>query len=157
MTALELDQMRPVLLVEDDDDDVAIARRAFEKGRIGNPLYVVGDGEEALEYLRQTGRYSDPGAAPRPSLILLDLNMPRVDGREVLRIIKRDEDLRLIPVVVLTTSSDARDVLSCYRAGANTYVTKPLDFEEFLGAVMTIVRYWLHFAQLPDWSARFKG
>ncbi len=139
----------PVLLVEDDADDIGITKRAFRKGKIGNPLYVVRDGEEALEYLRQTDRYTDPAAAPRPGLILLDLNMPRLDGREVLREIKGDPDLRRIPVVVLTTSGEEADVLECYDEGANTYITKPVEFEKFLQAVITIGKYWLCFAEIP--------
>ena len=141
----------PVLLVEDDPDDVKITRRAFKKGRISNPLYVVRDGEEALHFLRRTGAYAgDDVEAPRPGLILLDLNLPRLDGREVLDAIKNDADLRHIPVVVLTTSSEEADVLGCYERGANTYITKPVEFGSFLEAVITIGEYWLSIAQIPD-------
>ena len=140
----------PVLLVEDDEDDIEITRRAFRNGKIANPLHVVRDGEEGLEYLRHTGRYADPAVAPRPGLILLDLNLPRLDGREVLKLLKEDPSLRRIPVVVLTTSSEEADVLGCYDAGANTYITKPVEFEKFLQAVVTIGQYWLCIAEIPN-------
>ncbi|MFO8007823.1 MAG: response regulator [Candidatus Brocadiia bacterium] len=146
----ELRQVK-VLLVEDDPDDVEITRRAFERGRIANPLYIVRDGEEALEFLQHTGRYEGcDGEAPRPGLILLDLNLPRVDGREVLRQIKQDAQLRRIPVVVLTTSSEDDDVMACYDDGANTYITKPVEFDKFIQAVITIGQYWLSVAEIPD-------
>ena len=143
------DQM-PVLLVEDDPDDVTITRRAFEKGNIRNPLYVTWDGEEAMEFLKNEGRHADPKQAPRPGLILLDLKLPRLDGREVLMLIKQDPQLRRIPVVVLTTSNENADVLGCYDVGANTYITKPVDFDNFLEAVVTIGQYWLSIAKIPD-------
>ncbi len=140
----------PVLLVEDDPDDVEITRRAFRKGRICNTLYVARDGEEALHFLRHTGPYAgEDVAAPRPGLILLDLNLPRLDGREVLEVIKNDADLRHIPVVVLTTSSEEADVMGCYDRGANTYITKPVEFSSFLEAVITIGEYWLTIAEIP--------
>lgn len=139
-----------VLLVEDDLEDIQITRRAFEKARVANPLYVVRDGDEAMEFLRHQGRYTDESKAPRPGLILLDLNMPGMSGREVLQLIKTDPDLRRIPVVVLTTSSEEADMLGCYDKGANTYITKPVEFEKFLQAVITIGRYWLSIAAVPD-------
>ena len=142
-------KMAPVVLVEDDAGDVEITRRAFEKGNIANPLYVVRDGEEAMEFLTHKGRHTDTARAPRPCLILLDLNMPRLDGRAVLKLIKNDPDLRRIPVVVLTTSNDESDVRSCYDIGANTYVTKPVEFADFLEAIIAINRYWLHIARTP--------
>ncbi len=140
----------PVLLVEDDPDDVAITQRAFEKGKILNPLHVVRDGEEAIEFLEHVGRYADDEKAPRPGLILLDLNLPRLDGREVLKRIKASPSLRRIPVVVLTTSKEEADVLNCYDSGANTYITKPVEFDNFLKAVVTIGEYWLAIAEIPD-------
>ncbi|MFW6158298.1 MAG: response regulator [Planctomycetota bacterium] len=139
----------PVLLVEDDPDDVAITRRAFRKGKIANPLHVVRDGEEALEFLRRTGRY-EAASAPRPGLVLLDLNLPRVNGREVLHIVKGTPGLKRIPVVVLTTSDQESDITDCYDRGANTYITKPVDFHKFIQAVTTIGRYWLVLAEIPD-------
>ncbi len=143
----------PILLVEDDPDDVVIARRALKKGMIANSLYVVGDGEEAIQFLRHTGPYADgEKEAPRPGLILLDLNLPRLDGREVLEIIKNDPKLRRIPVVVLTTSSEEAEVRGCYDKGANTFITKPVEFDNFLEAVVTIGQYWLTIAKIPNGS-----
>ena len=151
MTNVDTDKLVPVLLVEDDPEDVEITQRAFEKARIANPIYVVRDGQEAMEFLRHTGRYADAGQdAPKPGLILLDLNLPRLDGREVLKLIKEDADLHRIPIVVLTTSSEEADVLSCYDNGANTYISKPVEFDNFLQAVVTIGQYWLCLAEIPD-------
>lgn len=150
MSTQEPGKMVDVLLVEDDLEDIEITRRAFKKGRIANPLYVVRDGEEAMEFLQHTGRYADAAKAPRPGLILLDLNLPRLDGREVLKLIKGDDNLRRIPVVVLTISSEEADVLACYDRGANTYIVKPVEFDNFLDAVITIGQYWLCIAEIPD-------
>ncbi len=145
----EDDETTSVLLVEDDSEDIEIARRAFQKGRIANPLYAVRDGEEAMEFLHHRGRYADAAEAPRPGLILLDLNLPGLDGRDVLKLIKDDPDLHRIPVVVLTTSSEKADVVGCYDKGANTYITKPVEFGKFLQAVITIGQYWLGIAVIP--------
>jgi two-component system response regulator len=142
----------PILLVEDDEDDVRLVERAFKKGRILNKLYTVRDGEEALEFLRQKGRYSNPDDAPRPGFILLDLNMPRMGGREVLKVIKHDDDLHRIPVVVLTTSDQEKDVLESYDSGANSFITKPVKFNNFLDAVLTLGKYWLSIAAVPNGS-----
>ncbi len=139
----------PILLVEDDEDDITITKRALAKAKISNPLYVVRDGEEALEFLNHTGRYADPGQAPKPGLVLLDLNMPKLDGYDVLDRIKKDPDLQCIPVVVLTTSDEDADMLGCYDRGANTYITKPVDFNSFMQAVITIGTYWLFIASIP--------
>ena len=149
MSTEEPGKMVDVLLVEDDLEDIEITRRAFKKGKIANPLYVVRDGEEAMEFLQHTGRYADAAKAPRPGLILLDLNLPRLDGRKVLKLIKGDDNLRRIPVVVLTTSSEEADVLACYDKGANTYIIKPVEFDNFLDAVITIGQYWLCIAEIP--------
>lgn len=140
----------PVLLIEDDEDDICLVERAFKKGRILNKLYVVRDGDEALEFLRHTGRYASGADAPRPGIILLDLNMPRMDGRELLKIIKSDESLRRIPVIVLTTSKAERDVLESYNHGANSFITKPVEFDKFLDAVITLGKYWLNIVEVPD-------
>ncbi|MHC4480472.1 MAG: response regulator [Planctomycetota bacterium] len=142
-------KMLSVLLIEDDEEDAYIARRAFTEGRIANPLHVVRTGEEALDYLGQRGRYAEPGAGPRPGLILLDLNLPGLSGRELLKHVKTEPSLRRIPVVVLTTSSEEADVLGCYDCGANTYITKPVEFERFLSAVRAIGQYWLCIAEIP--------
>ncbi len=133
----------PILLVEDDEDDVRMTQRAFKKGGITNRLYVVRDGEEAIEFLEHTDRYSNPDDAPRPGLILLDLNMPRMNGHEVLDRIKSNEELKTIPVIILTTSTDQKDVARSYGHGANTFITKPVEFGKFVDAIMTLGKYWL--------------
>ena len=143
-------KMISVLLVEDDLEDIEITRRTFKKAQIANALYVVRDGDEAMEFLQHTGRYADEAEAPRPGLILLDLNLPGLDGREVLKLIKEDPNFRCIPVVVLTTSSEEADVLGCYDKGANTYITKPVEFNKFLKAVIAIGKYWLCIAAIPE-------
>lgn len=140
----------PVLLVEDDDDDVRLTQRAFVKGKILNKLYVVRDGEEAMEFLEHRGRYTDRVSAPLPGVILLDLNMPLMNGREVLRRIKSNESLRHVPVIILTTSDQEEDIWDCYEHGANTFITKPVRFSNFLEAVVTLGKYWLCVAELAE-------
>jgi CheY-like chemotaxis protein len=135
-----------VLLVEDDPGDVLMTQEAFEEHKVRNKLNVVQDGEEALAYLRREGRYAE---APRPDLILLDLNLPRVDGREVLQVIKEDQDLRRIPVVVLTTSQADEDILRSYSLHANAYVTKPVDFDSFIAVVRQIDEFFVSVVKLP--------
>jgi len=135
-----------VLLVEDDPGDVLMTREAFEEHKVGNRLSVVCDGVEALAYLRRQGPYAD---APRPDLVLLDLNLPRRDGREVLAEIKNDPDLLDIPVVVLTTSQAEEDVLRSYQLHANAYVTKPVDFDGFIEAIKQIDHFFVSVVQLP--------
>jgi CheY-like chemotaxis protein len=135
-----------VLLVEDDPGDVLMTREAFEEHKIGNRLHVVPDGVEALAYLRREEPYPD---AVRPDLILLDLNLPRRDGREVLEEIKNDESLRHIPVVVLTTSQADEDILRSYQLHANAYVTKPVDFDKFVKAVRQIDEFFVSVVRLP--------
>ncbi|EIV94509.1 response regulator [Frankia sp. QA3] len=135
-----------VLLVEDDPGDVLMTREAFEDHKLRNHLNVVSDGVEALAYLRGEGEYA---GAPRPDLILLDLNLPRRDGREVLREVKADERLRRIPVVVLTTSEAEEDVLRSYDLHANAYITKPVDFDRFVAVVRHIDDFFVTVARLP--------
>ena len=135
-----------VLLVEDDPGDVLMTREAFEHYKIRNKLHVVSDGEEAVQFLRREGEYAD---AVRPDLILLDLNLPRVDGREVLALVKGDEKLRSIPVVVLTTSEAEEDILKSYHLHANAYVTKPVDFDRFLDVVRKIDEFFVTVVKLP--------
>jgi len=135
-----------VLLVEDDPGDVLMTREAFEDNKIGNTLHVVRDGEEALDFLYQRGVYAE---APRPDLILLDLNIPKYDGREVLQMIKSDPELSLIPVVVLTTSSAEEDILRSYKLHANAYVTKPVDLDQFISAVRQIDEFFVSVVRLP--------
>ncbi len=135
-----------VLLVEDDPGDVLMTQEAFEEHKVRNRLTVVSDGSEALAYLRREGGFAD---APRPDLILLDLNLPRKDGREVLAEIKSDPELATIPVVVLTTSHAEEDVLRSYQLHANAYVTKPVDFERFIEVVRQIDEFFVTVVKLP--------
>jgi len=134
-----------VLLVEDDPGDVLMTREAFEYHKLRNVLDVVTDGEQALQFLRRSGDYAD---APRPGLILLDLNLPRVDGLEVLAEIKADPVLKVIPVVILTTSQAQQDVLRSYALHANAYVSKPVDFETFMGVIRQIDNFFVTVVKL---------
>jgi CheY-like chemotaxis protein len=135
-----------VLLVEDDPGDVLMTREAFESGGLVGTLHVVSDGAEALEFLRKEGEFA---SAPTPDLVLLDLNLPRVDGREVLASVKSDKELRRIPIVVLTTSEAEEDVLRSYALHANAYVTKPVDFERFLEVIHKIDDFFMTVVRLP--------
>ncbi|MCP4689425.1 MAG: response regulator [Desulfobacterales bacterium] len=132
----------PVLLIEDDDVDAENVVRAFKKNKITNPLYITRNGEEALAFLRREGPYREPGIAARPGVMLLDLNMPRMNGIEFLRIVKADEDLKSIPVVVLTTSQEEKDRLESFKLSVAGYIIKPVDFKTFVEAVEIINRYW---------------
>jgi two-component system, chemotaxis family, response regulator Rcp1 len=135
-----------ILLVEDNPADVRLTREALLEGRVLNQLNVVGDGVEALEYLFRRGQYAD---AKRPDLILLDLNLPKKDGREVLAEIKGDPDLKRIPVVVLTTSEAQADIFKSYNLHANCYIAKPADFDRFIQVVKSIDHFWLNVVKLP--------
>lgn len=135
-----------VLLVEDDPGDVLMTREAFQDHKLRNELHVVNDGEQALQFLRQEGEFA---GRPRPDLVLLDLNLPRMDGREVLQAIKSDPELSSIPVVVLTTSEAEDDVLHSYSLHANAYVTKPVDFERFINVVRQIDDFFVTIVRLP--------
>ncbi|MEU3186777.1 response regulator [Streptomyces sp. NPDC006923] len=135
-----------VLLVEDDAGDELMTREAFADNKIRNTLHVVRDGEEALDFLYQRGAH---GGAPRPDLILLDLNLPKYDGRQVLEQVKTDPELSLIPVVVLTTSSAEEDILRSYKLHANAYVTKPVDLDQFIAAVRQIDEFFVTVVRLP--------
>jgi CheY-like chemotaxis protein len=135
-----------ILLVEDSPGDVRLTQEALSEGRVANRLHVVGDGEEALAYLRREGRFAD---APEPGLVLLDLNLPRLDGREVLRIMKSDPDLKRIPVVVLTTSTSDVDVLHVYDLAGNCYIPKPVDYDRFIEVARSIESFWLTIVRLP--------
>jgi CheY-like chemotaxis protein len=136
-----------VLLVEDDPGDVLMTREAFEHYRIRNTLHVVGDGEQAMRFLRQAGEYTE---MPRPGLILLDLNLPRRNGLEVLADLKSDDDLLSIPVVVLTTSQAEDDIVRSYSLHANAYVSKPVDFDNFIDVIREINKFFLTLVQLPN-------
>jgi CheY-like chemotaxis protein len=142
------DEFTPIdiLLVEDSPGDVRLTREAFAKARLNNRLHVVGDGEAAMAFLRREGEH---GAAPRPGLILLDLNLPIMDGREVLAQVKGDPDLRRIPVVVLTTSRADEDVLRSYDLHANSYIAKPVDYRAFTDVIRTIESFWMTVVTLP--------
>ncbi len=135
-----------ILLVEDNPGDVDLALEALEDSKISNTVSVVGDGEEAMAFLRRSGKYT---AAPRPDLILLDLNMPKKDGREVLAEIKADEDLKRIPVVILTSSQTEEDIFRSYNLHANCYITKPIDLHQFIRVVKAIEDFWLTIVSLP--------
>ena len=143
-----VEQNRPVeiLLVEDNPGDERLTREALKEGKVYSNLYWVKDGVEAMEFLRRLGKYA---GAVRPDIVLLDLNLPKKDGREVLEEIKTDEDLKRIPVVVLTTSKAEEDVLRTYNLHANCYVTKPVDLEKFIVVVKSIDRFWLTVVTLP--------
>jgi CheY-like chemotaxis protein len=138
-----------VLMADDDDDDREMTREAMEDTKMFHPLRCVSDGEALLDYLRRRGRFAEPGAAPRPGLILLDLNMPRKDGLEALDEIKADPDLRRIPVVVLTTSKAEEDVVRSYELGASSFITKPVSFTGLVEVVRALGTYWLEIVELP--------
>ena len=138
-----------ILMADDDPDDRQLTKEAFEESRLANDLRFVEDGEELLDYLHRRGKYAAPGAAPRPGLILLDLNMPRKDGREALQEIKADPDLRHIPVIVLTTSQAEEDVVRSYDLSAASYITKPVTFDRLVEVVKALGRYWLEIVELP--------
>jgi len=134
---------KEILLVEDNPDDVELTRLAFDEAKIAYKLVVVGDGAEALDYLFARGAYGDRNPDDLPSIVLLDLNLPKVDGREVLQAIRANEKTRSIPVVVLTTSTEPFDVEASYALGVNSYIQKPVDFERFVWAVQQVGLYWL--------------
>ena len=134
---------KEILLVEDNPDDVELTRIAFIEAKIANPLRVVRDGVEALDYLFARGAHAARDVADLPSIVLLDLNLPRLDGREVLQAIRADPRTRALPVVVLTTSNEPFDVEAAYALGVNSYIRKPVDFQQFVGAVKQVGLYWL--------------
>ncbi len=138
-----------ILLADDDADDRMMAGDALEESRLANDLRFVEDGEELMDYLCRRGRYAAPEVAPRPGLSLLDLNMPRKDGREALREIKADPELRKIPVVVLTTSKAEEDIYRTYDLGVNSFITKPVMFESLVEVMRTLGKYWFEIVELP--------
>lgn len=151
MSALHASDSRKgiVLLVDDDLGDQELTRRAFRHESLNVDVRTVDDGEQALQYLRNEGEFSDPQCAPRPDLILLDLNMPRKNGREVLEALGEDPDLSRIPVVVLTTSQQETDIAKSYGLGCNSYIQKPVDLSQFTTAVRQIGLYWFNIVTLP--------
>lgn len=138
------------LMADDDPDDRMLTKEAMGESRVLNDLRFVEDGEELMEYLTQRGKYSNPADAPRPSVILLDLNMPKKDGREALKEIKSDPNLRRIPVVIMTTSQSEEDIVRSYDLGASSYITKPVTFEGLLELMKALGQYWVEFVELPD-------
>jgi CheY-like chemotaxis protein len=146
VTQFEGERQIEILLVEDDPGDVMMTREAFHDYKLRNELHVVSDGAEALAFLRQEGEYA---GRPRPDLVLLDLNLPRMDGRQVLEVIKSDPELASIPVVVLTTSENEDDVLASYSLHANAYVTKPVDFQRFIEVIRQIDDFFVTVVRLP--------
>ena len=139
-----------ILMADDDEEDRMLTQKAFELNHLGNDLRFVEDGEELLDYLHHRGKYELPDSSPRPGLILLDLNMPKKDGREALEVIKKDPALRRIPVVVMTTSEADQDVARSYDLGANSYVTKPVTFDSLAKVIKALDRYWFEIVVLPE-------
>ncbi len=148
MNNLERSNAQPIeiLLVEDNPGDVRLIREAFKDAKVYNNIHVKMDGESALQFLLRQGEYKD---SPRPDLVLLDLNLPKKDGREVLSIIKQDNELKTIPVVILTTSTAEEDIIDTYNKHANSYITKPVDLDQFLKVVDSIQDFWLSIVKLP--------
>lgn len=145
-----LDPTQTILIVDDSDDDYDATVRALQKGKnLRNPIHRCEDGQDALNYLFGRGRYASSEARPRPGIILLDLNMPGIDGRRVLAEIKNNQELKSIPVVVMTNSDDERDIEDCYEIGANTYIQKPLNWTGFFDAMQRLRQYWFEIAILP--------
>jgi len=138
-----------ILMADDDADDRRLTQEAFEEGRLINDVRFVENGEQLLDYLRRTGAYAPPADTPRPGLILLDLNMPRKDGRTVLKELKTDPELRQIPVVVLTTSKADEDIYKSYDLGVNSYIVKPVTFEALVDILQTLEKYWFEIVELP--------
>lgn len=139
-----------ILMADDDEDDRLLTKDALQESRVRNTLYCVEDGVELLEYLKREGKYADPESSPRPGLILLDLNMPRKDGREALKEIKADAELKNIPVVILTTSGQEEDKVKGYNLGAASYITKPVNFEGLVELMKALGKYWIEFVELPN-------
>ena len=138
-----------ILLADDDEEDSMLACAALAESRLSNAIYCVTDGEELMDYLHRCGKYTPPAPAPRPGLILLDLNMPKKDGREALREIKADPELRQIPIVVLTTSKAEEDILRSYDSGASSFISKPVTFDGLVELMKGLSRYWFEMVDLP--------
>jgi CheY-like chemotaxis protein len=140
----------PLLVVEDSNEDFRMLQRLMRRMAVQNPIYRCTNGDEVLEFLYQEGNYQDPNRAPRPSVILLDLNLPGIDGRDILERLKLDRSLRKIPIVVFTTSSNPKDVEFCYQKGANGYLIKPINAQELQKTIQAFVNYWLQANTPPD-------
>ena len=143
-----------ILLADDDEDDRLMTRDALRDARLHNDLRFVIDGVDLMDYLKRQGRHSDPESSPRPGLILLDLNMPRMDGREALQRIKEDPELRSIPVIILTTSKAEEDIIRTYDLGVNSFITKPVTFLGLVDVMKVFTRYWLEIVDLPPEGVR---
>jgi CheY-like chemotaxis protein len=139
-----------ILMADDDADDRMLTRDALQESRVLNEMRFVEDGEELMDYLHRKGKYADPDSSPKPGLILLDLNMPKKDGREALKEIKSDPNLRRIPVVIMTTSKAEEDVFRSYDFGASSFITKPVTFDRLVDLMKAIGEYWVEFVELPD-------
>ncbi len=147
---MKVENHKPLLIIEDSDEDFTALTRMMNKAKIPNPIYRCEDGEEALDFLYHEGEYEDESLAPRPSLIVLDLNLPGTDGREVLAELKQDRDLQTIPVVIFSTSSNPRDINACYRQGINGYIVKPMNTDRLNKLVQTFLEYWFKTVELPS-------
>lgn len=153
MNATEIREARKsviILIADDDEDDRLFTKEAFEENYLLNEIRFVNDGVELMDYLKRRNKYTNPADSPRPGIILLDLNMPKMDGREALKEIKSDPNLRSIPVVVLTTSKAEQDVLQTYDIGVNCFITKPVSFGDFIEVARTVGHYWFDIVQLPN-------
>lgn len=139
-----------LLIADDDPDDRMMTQAALEESYLLNNLYFVENGQELMDFLKRRGKYTDPATSPRPDLVLLDLNMPRKDGREALMEIKADPELRSIPIIVLTTSKSEQDILKSYDLGVNCFISKPVLFEELIEVVRSIGQYWFDIVKLPN-------
>ena len=139
----------PIVMADDDEDDQLLTKDALEEGRLFNPLFFVDDGQELIEFLRNEGNYQDKKKYPRPGLILLDLNMPRMSGLDALEIIKTDPSLKTIPIIILTTSQQESEVAQTYARGANSFVVKPVRFEDMVSILKAIGEYWFSIVKLP--------
>jgi CheY-like chemotaxis protein len=142
-------QTRSLLAIEDSNEDFEALQRFLQRSSVTIPVFRCVSGEQALSFLYRTGNYADPDRSPRPSVILLDLNLPKTDGREVLRRIKQDENLKTIPVVIFTTSNNPKDIEVCYQYGANSYIVKPIDFRQLKRDIEAFVEYWFEIIKLP--------
>lgn len=137
-----------VLMAEDSEHDIVATKRAWKKEHIANPLHIVNDGEECMDYLKRRGKYSDPASSPRPGILMLDIKMPKMDGLAVLKAIRADEELKLLPVIILTTSKEEEDRMESYSLGANAYVQKPVGFMNFAEAIKRVNLFW-EIVELP--------
>jgi len=138
-----------ILYAEDDPGDQELTKRAFELGHVRNELHIVQDGEEALDYLMRRGRYVDPSTSPRPDLLLIDLNMPKLDGRKVLEEIQKNDDCPKPAVIILSTSQNEEDIIQSYKLGVKSFITKPVDVDDFIRAIRVLEEYWFEVVVLP--------